>query len=369
MGRKPSRWKNLPPRMRARERPYGIYYYYDAGGKPRKEIPLGTDYIEAVRQWAQLEKQNIPAFGLATFIDAADRYITAVLTTKAKRTQEDNLKELAYLREFFGNPPAPLDQIQPIHVRQYMTWRVAKSHAMAVDKNQNRIAKNQPPLPIPENHGQVRANRDKSLLSHIFNHARECGLTAAPNPCNGIKGYKETGRDTYVEDDMYGRVYQSACEPLKESMDLAYLTGQRPADVLGYSLADIKDNALIVQQGKTGRKVRIEMVGKLAELIERIKARRSTIDKRKVVSLALIVNESGQALSACALRSRFDKARKSAGVPKNEFQFRDLRAKAGTDKAESEDISAARKQLGHVSVKMTEHYVRNRKGDLVKPTK
>ena len=52
------------------------------------------------------------------------------------------------------------------------------------------------------NMGQVRANREKAL----FNHARECGLTAATNPCNGIKGDKETGRrDTYVEDDMYGR--------------------------------------------------------------------------------------------------------------------------------------------------------------------
>ena len=91
-----------------------------------------------------------------------------------------------------------------------------------------------------------------------------------------------------------------------------------------------------------------------AELIERIKAGRSTIDRRKVVSLALIVNESGQALSVYALRSRLHKARESAGAPKNEFQFRDLRAKAGTDTAEAGGILAARKQLGHASVTMTE---------------
>ncbi|WP_232439928.1 tyrosine-type recombinase/integrase [Burkholderia ubonensis] len=52
------------------------------------------------------------------------------------------------------------------------------------------------------------------------------------------------------------------------------------------------------------------------------------------------------------------------------FQFRDLRAKAGTDKAESSrDIRAAQRQLGHTSIVMTEHYVRERKGDRVEPTK
>ena len=47
------------------------------------------------------------------------------------------------------------------------------------------------------------------------------------------------------------------------------------------------------------------------------------------------------------LRHRFDKAREKAGV---EFQFRDLRAKAGTDKAESQEIHAAQKQLGHKTI-------------------
>lgn len=51
-------------------------------------------------------------------------------------------------------------------------------------------------------------------------------------------------------------------------------------------------------------------------------------------------------------------------------QFRDLRAKAGTDKAENTgDIRRAQKQLGHATVVMTEHYVRRRRGDKVTPTK
>ena len=71
-----------------------------------------------------------------------------------------------------------------------------------------------------------------------------------------------------------------------------------------------------------------------------------------------------------ALRFRFDRARVAAGIQKDLFQFRDLRAKAGTDKTESTgDIRAAQRQLGHRSLNMTEHYVRERKGDNVEPTR
>ncbi|SMG01700.1 Mobile element protein [Burkholderia singularis] len=73
---------------------------------------------------------------------------------------------------------------------------------------------------------------------------------------------------------------------------------------------------------------------------------------------------------ADALRFRFDRARELAGVSKDLFQFRDLRAKAGIDKTDAVgDIRVAQRQLGHKSLAMTEHYVRERKGDRVEPTK
>jgi len=49
--------------------------------------------------------------------------------------------------------------------------------------------------------GKVRANREKALLSHIFNFARENGYTDTSNPCIGVKGKKENARTRYVEDD------------------------------------------------------------------------------------------------------------------------------------------------------------------------
>lgn len=71
----------------------------------------------------------------------------------------------------------------------------------------------------------------------------------------------------------------------------------------------------------------------------------------------------------CIPRGRFDAAREAAGVEKGDFQMRDLRAKAGTDKAQSSgDILQARDQLGHTTVVMTENYIRKRIGKKVTPT-
>lgn len=61
------------------------------------------------------------------------------------------------------------------------------------------------------------------------------------------------------------------------------------------------------------------------------------------------------------MRSRFDKARRQAQV---QFQFRDIRAKAATDTG---DLAHSQRLLGHRTRDMTEHYVRQRVGERVKP--
>lgn len=65
--------------------------------------------------------------------------------------------------------------------------------------------------------------------------------------------------------------------------------------------------------------------------------------------------------TALSLRGRFDKARKAAGV---DFQFRDIRAKTASDTG---DLAHSQRLLGHKNRDMTEHYVRERIGQRVKP--
>lgn len=356
MGRKPTKNLSLPPRMRARTRWSKTFYYYDHGGKPRREEPLGSDFILAVKKWAEIEGAQVPRQARATFWHASDIYVREVIPTKAPRTQSNNLQELVFLKEFFDSE-ALLDEITPHHITQYMRWRHLKSVEWFKSKKRTP----------PPDAGYVRANRELALFSHIFNKSRSMGLTAAPNPCLGVEKYSESGRDVYVEDDVYARLYRHADEPTRDAMDLAYLTGQRPQDTLNYDERDIREGFLFIGQGKTKKKLRMEITGELKAVIDRIRSRKA---KYTVVSTALVVTERGERMLLHTLQYRFRVARKAAGIPAGEFQFRDLRAKAGTDKTDDTgDIRQAQKQLGHRSITMTEHYVRNRRGDKVGPTK
>lgn len=342
MGRIPTRNRNLPAGMRARHRGDNTYYFLDTGAKPRREIPLGKDYASAVQKWAELTISGDVPGEIITFRHAAERYQREVIPGKALDTQKDNLRELANLYKFFDDPPVTLDEIAPINVRQYLDWRKS---------------------------APVRANREKALFSHIFNFAREKGLTEKANPCAGIKGHKEHGRDIYIDDDVFKAVWDAAEPPMRDALDIAYLTGQRPADVRKMTQSDIKSGAVSIRQNKGGVLLRVSVEGALADVIDRI-------NLRKVASMALVAKENGQQMTKSMLRGAFDRARIAAATAHPElaekikaFQFRDLRAKAGTDTEEMRGMAAAKDQLGHTTEAMTAHYVRHRRGKLVKPTK
>lgn len=133
------------------------------------------------------------------------------------------------------------------------------------------------------------------------------------------------------------------------------------------------DAGLAITQAKSTNKVLMEITGELATLLDRIAKRKSEKlpnGRSKAYSTRLIVDDSGLALGRAALRYRFDKARDAAGVTKRDFQFRDLRAKAGTDKADSaNDIREAQAQLGNSSVTTTEIHVRKKRGFKATPTR
>lgn len=325
MGRKRTVNKGLPRGLQLK----GGRYYHVTTTTPRKWTPLGADRLQALIAWARIEGTD-PEPEARLFRVVAGRYTREVIPTKAPRTQADNLKELDKLTAVFGD--MLVDAIKPFHVRQYLDIRGQAAKA--------------------------RANREKALLSHVFNKAREWGYTDATNPCQGVKGFKEAGRDRYVTDAEFEAVRVVAHPTLRDAMDLALLTGQRPADVLKIERAHIHDGALHVEQNKTGTKRAILLAGELAAVIERIRTR-----PRVRYSAFLIQDDDGRPLSVAALRSRFDAARRQAGVS---FQFRDLRAKAATDTG---DLAHSQLLLGHKNRTMTERYVRARRGQTVAPLK
>ncbi len=332
MGRKPTRNLNLPPRMRARKRGDRIHYYYDKGGKPRVEIPLGSDYVLAVQAWSKLHQAAAPVRITVAYV--ITKYLASPqYQALASGTQADYGFALANLREDFGS--APIEEVRPSHVQGYLEKRSAES--------------------------EHRAMREVAILGMIYRYAMAHDWVGS-NPVAPIRRKRLPGRKAvYIEDDAYSALYEEADQPLRDCMDMAYLTGQRPADVLKMSEADIRAGILTIRQAKTGAPVAIRIEGDLSRILDRIMVRKRSYPVR---ALALLVDERGRPMTKAKLRGRFEKARAEAGISGENFQFRDLRAKAATDMRALEGIDAAQRLAGHASVVMTEHYTRSRRADV-----
>lgn len=354
MRRKNSANLDLPPRMLRRSATLKsgkiwIGYYYngrDADGK-RKEIPLGGDLDQAKVEWARLERKAPPK--PSHLLGALfDRYVKEIIPKKGVRTQSDNMKELKQLRKAFEQ--APIDSITPQVIAQYRDARTAK----------------------------VRANREIALLSHMFTIAREWGLTSNANPCFGVRRNKEKPRDYYAGDIVWNAVYTEAVQELKDAMDLAYLTGQRPADVLKVATTDLNAGFLVVKQGKTEKKLRLRLEdagvqSALSTFINDLQERRALAG---IKTSRLITNTSGLRMSQQMLRNRWDEAREKAAIKAGadgdsslavlirQFQFKDIRPKAASEI----ELAHASRLLGHSTEEMTKKVYR-RVGEIVKPTK
>jgi integrase len=343
MGRKNTRNTNMPPLMHPRVKASGkTYYYLFTQDKPRKEIPLGDDFILALAKYAQLNMLEAPGAG-ATFADLEKKYLTTAVPKLAPATRKQYASDIKHLLAQFSD--APLSQIKPMNIKMFLDDHYDKP---------------------------TTANRCKRLFSTMWNHARGWGYTDLPNPCEGIKGYSLEKRTVYITDEVYAAVYAHASEPLRDAMDLAYLTGQRPADALKMTVHDIIDGHLIVTQEKTKQPLRIVIRGRLDALLARIEARK---ESHNIVTAALLVNTHGKRLTAAVLRNHFDSARTAAAAKAphlaaaiKAFWFYDLRAKAADDTSDDRGDQAASDLLGHGNVKTTQrHYLR--RGKIVDPTK
>jgi integrase len=315
MGRPRRKDRDLPP-MLFRKR--GRYYYGQEG------IALGKYLPAALKRWAELRGEALPKPNAGTFADAAAQFERDELPGKAAKTQEEYTRQLKTLVKVFG--AGALDAIKPKHIRAFLDARPS-----------------------------IAGTREKALFSAVFNFARGRGMTDAPNPCAGIKG-KQSRRDVYVTDGELSTILVAADRPLRDFLELAYHSGQRPSDVLKMTRADVKDGALWVQQNKTGAKVRLDLIGPLADVVARVLALSFPVQ-----AMNLVLDERGQRLTLKAMQKRFAAVRLKAG---GAWQIRDLRAKAGTD---MEDAGGAQRLLGHRNRTTTDVYLRDRRGELARP--
>lgn len=348
MGRSRKARKDLPPRVYLK---HGAYYFVHPNGKWQRLATAGQEREMRVA-WAHLEQPNED---LGTISALLDEYLSLyAATAKAKRTFKDNLKEAQYLKAFFGKM-RPQD-VQARHVGAYL--------------EENRQTRS------------IRANREKSLLSHMYTWAMRhpaWGCTVLNNPCRGVRRNPETKRIRLIDDAEYMAVFNLASKNVKCMMTLVYRTLQRPCDLLRLNSTNVVERiieghniqVLSVLQSKTGATVEIIMSEDIRQALygtqtsENSNAQSTT----KTQNRFFILSREGKPYTSDGFNSVFadalNKYRKimeaNTGVKPKPFGIYDLKGKGATDMYQSgialEYIQAL---AGHDSVTTTEIYIKAR---------
>ena len=342
------------------------YYYRTTVNGKRTKINLGHNQTAALQKLREIE--NTGSILPKTLGQVWESYSKSALLDLAPRTQHCYAQRWNQIVKIFNQ--INLEDIKPSHIKRYIRARTKALQDKAAQHEKHKAG--------------VSANREIAVISILFTYAINELDYEGPNPCLGIKRVKEHGRDKYIENDEFLKIYNAADEELKDILDLLLETGQRISDVLKMEIRDIKQNAdlttikmpngmiasevigyskadlLAVKTNKTQKKIDILIEGNLKRIIERILFKRKN---KKVLSQFLLCNKEGKPFTYWNMNNKWKKAREQAGYKSFEIQLRDLRHKNATDDtAENANI-----RLAHTSMNMTESYRNNILGVLARP--
>lgn len=196
--------------------------------------------------------------------------------------------------------------------------------------------------------GKTQRNKQLAVLSCAFSEAVGRWYWLEQNVLRDVKRHPAGVRNRYVTDKEFEGM-KALCPPRhKLAMDLALLTGQRQGDIISMKWAQVQDMHIVVYQGKTGKKLAIEVTATVEAVLDKcwnlpgggcdgsdwvLPTRRGTA-------------YTGEAFRACWQRTM----RKWEKLGNKRFTFHDLRAKSASD---SETIDDAYQRLGHTSMSMT----------------
>ena len=311
--------RNLPARMYYR---HGRFYHALKG----KWFPLSTNYAEALSQYAAREGSTgemMPSL--------IDRFILEIASKKTPKTEKEYKRLGEKMKKVFSDFKPT--QVRPHHI------------AKVIDHE----AKTAP----------TQANRIRQFLSTVFAHAVRWGITDS-NPCRDVKGISVKKRDRYITDDEFNKVKTASNTTIACIMDFCYFTGQRISDVLKVKHSDITDDGVYFQQGKTGKRLIVEMTPELKDVIETAKRLHD-----KVRGMTLFHGRGGRQYSYFGVSAMFRRACKKAEV--NDFHIHDIRAKSLTDL--HRQGGNAQTLGGHKNRATTEHYIKTRIVEVAKPPK
>lgn len=314
------------------------YYFYDRRRDGEPDIPLGTEYEQAIAKWEEI-RQGGPRI-VGTLEEAfsaweADKE-TGLLSYQNTETRDGYIKCLRKLRPVFA--AATWESVELVHLTGYLRRRTAKT----------------------------RANREMALLQIIWNWARKEGYTTVHWPAAGLEKSRwknpENAREFEVTDDLFEAVYHAGDQVLQDAMDIATATGMRIKDTINVPLPD--GDILRLKANKTGKKADFDV--SLSEVLPGLIKRRRSVRAHHQM---LLSTATGRPVTYPMLRNRWELARELAALNAEAAEeaqlageirsmiLRDMRKRA-SDLSESDE--AASQLLQHSSVNLTRKHYRTK---------
>lgn len=317
---------HLPPNVVFK---HGAYYLLKREEGKKKWIWLGRTFPESMKKWAELVSLPFKNDKMNAVID---RYMKEIAPLGSPRTYQNKLKAIPWLKDAFGHLRP--DEVTPVLIYEYMDFR-AKSSVFT-------------------------ANKEKSILSHIFSYAIRWGLVT-DNPCAHVKSLPEPKNEREVTQLEYDAVYSVATPLIKLVMDIIDLLALRRTDLVALKKANFNDDGLLAYISKTKewQLFRWDNQGKLKAIQVNAKKLRGNLQ-----SMYLLSTEKGQPYTVDGIATLFRrsvlKAIKKETI-KETFSLHDLRSKAAKDATKQYGIEYARKLLGHKDQSMTAEYIKGAK--------
>lgn len=292
-------------------------YWYKAPDRKAIRIAEVGDEVTLYKFMAKTAETAGPTVTLA---DCLDRYQREIVPTMRAATQKDYARLIRHLKATFGHM-IPQD-LQPRDVGRYL----------AVEK------------------GKVHRNKLVSLLSTVYNKAIGKwfieGVTV--NPCVNVERNETKKRDRYITDEEYRIVWTEMPPRVRIAMDLALLTGQRQGDILGLPWEHVSETGIYFQQGKTGKKLEVQISPALQEVLDRAKFLTPQLPRVYVVK-----SRKGKPYASSGFRAVWQRHMRKlikSGAIKTRMTFHDIRAKTVSD---SKSLNEAMERAGHTNMAMT----------------
>jgi integrase len=311
----------------------GRAWYYDAGGKPRRWVPLGSNEATAIREYDKLANRRSSG-------------------TVGRMLQDFIL----HLRLGGAGPMG--HSVSPATLSQYDGWQTHLQRvfgAMRPDEvTQADVLLYLVKCPRTSARGEI------GLLSGAYRFAMlEQRITF--NPCIGVRpGTPRARRDRYLTHAEYDAIYRAGTPRLRLWLDLAYVLALRVDDVCSLRWDQFEDGDAVRTQ-KTGARQRFVLADDLRAILNEARALHG-----KVVGMYVIPGYQGNRIDRQTAGRWFRAAAKAGGI--EDARPQDIRAKAATDR-DAEQEGAATRLLGHQNPQTTRTYLRGKKVRLVEPMK